>query len=503
MAQKGERKTPEEVSDQQFPNSWIATTAPIALGMLTDLVTEFAVYRGDDGREVLWPLIFAIYRIWLVGHSTDSSDVRWVPCEALTRIVCDALFQLPKRLFVDVDICDFPRTEQMAWVSTVVCSFRDLLSSSITLQQSLRTALLDSKDPQSVSPSVDDMSFDVIDPKITTVQTAYGQGKVKSVVDKLYKQASLTVSTSVIELEFGATLYQPSTKEVALDGTTVDGIPSEVDSKLWDFDIVSSLTRLKVPDAYWVSLVPALKIRCVAAHCLHETLDNMVNSLVPMCTFEDIEGLLAVLESSRRLAASTVKNESVSMAFRESLLKEWGDGVGMPDESSETTARLALLHGSDVFFLTQEAGSAKAYIHILSLLYTSNNGPSDSTRSDFSEPLLIPFMVDVLDNFLLSEQRDGHLIDPNIWRRAIEGQGKVALYCTTFAPTIVEILKVIYELLPEQFERHKHVLYPRICALVRVQSEEIRIMVQDVLVTHVAVSMGVHVSSSSSNSSHF
>lgn len=247
-----------------------------------------------------------------------------------------------------------------------------------------------------------------------------------------------------------------------------------------------------VPDAYWVTLVPALKIRCVAAHCLHEALDGIVDVLIPKASNQDLKSLLTVMETSRQLAASTVKNEAVSMAFRDSLLKDWGDGVGMPDETSETTARLALLHGSDVFFLTQEAGAAKVYIHVLSLLYTMDPSESQADPS-FAESLLTSYMVDVLDNFLLSEERDGHLIDPNIWRRAIEGHGKVALYCTTFAPTIVEILKVIRSLSPQQFEQHKHALYPRICALVRVQSEEIRCMVQDVLATHVARAIGVSV----------
>lgn len=220
-----------KVTEQPFPNSWIATTSSIALGLLTDLVTEFIVYRGEEGREKLWPLLFAIYRLWSVGHSTDVADTRWSPCEALTRIACHELIQIPKRVFAEVDFSDLPQSEQEAWVSVVLKSYQDILSSSVALEESLRKTLLDAKGPQSVSPSVDDMDFDAADQRTSSISTPFGHGKVKSVIETFYQQDRVNVSTTVIELDFGATLYQSSIEGSAADNTEVEGIPLEVDGK--------------------------------------------------------------------------------------------------------------------------------------------------------------------------------------------------------------------------------------------------------------------------------
>jgi hypothetical protein len=66
-------------------------------------------------------------------------------------------------------------------------------------------------------------------------------------------------------------------------------------------------------------------------------------------------------------------------------------------------------------------------------------------------------------------------IDPNVWRNASESGEKIA--CTSFAPVVVEILKVIGSLKPEQCLKHKQELFPAVCMLIRVQSEEIRQLV--------------------------
>jgi hypothetical protein len=209
---------------------------------------------------------------------------------------------------------------------------------------------------------------------------------------------------------------------------------------------------------------------------------------------EDLAALLKDLNRSRLFASSAVGDEDISMAFQEALLKDWGDGIQTPDEDTETTSRLSLLHGSAVFFLAQEAGATKAVVHLLSaLFFSSEEDETDWNRVAFSEPHLISIMTEVLVKFLASEDEDGYLIDPNVWRNASESGGKLALYCTSFAAVTVDILTIIRSIRPAQFEKYKHEFFPILCALVRVQSEEIRQIVQDILTLHVAPFLGVKV----------
>jgi hypothetical protein len=61
----------------------------------------------------------------------------------------------------------------------------------------------------------------------------------------------------------------------------------------------------------------------------------------------------------------------------------------------ETAARFSLLHGSAVFFLTQEAGASKAIVHVLSLLYKDGGEATRSgNRTNFAESHLIKTMED-------------------------------------------------------------------------------------------------------------
>jgi hypothetical protein len=250
-----------------------------------------------------------------------------------------------------------------------------------------------------------------------------------------------------------------------------------------------------VPNEYWQELVPELKVRCVAAHCAQQSLVSVVDQFVPLLQKDQISTVLEALNKSRLAAEAAVDDEDVSTAFQEALLSDWGDGVAVVEEALENAARLSHLHGSAMFFLAQEAGATQAVIHLLSKLY--HGGPqkvlSDSgwDRESFAEPQLMGIMKQVLGKFLASEKKDGHLIDPNVWRNASESGGKVALYCTSFAPVVVEILKMIRSLRPAQFAKHKQELFPAVCMLIRVQSEEIRQLVQEVFAQQVAPMLGV------------
>ena len=221
----------------------------------------------------------------------------------------------------------------------------------------------------------------------------------------------------------------------------------------------------------------------------------MLEPLTPLAEHETMSTLVKRLDSCRNVAASAVNDEVISTAFQEALLSDWGDGMAMPDESGEAVARLSLQHGSAVFFLAQEAAAAKTMVHLLALLYLSGSNEQDGgwDRSSFAESRLFDLFDDVLHKFLVSEAQYGHLVDPNTWRNAGERGGKLALYCTFFVPVIVEMLKTIRLVTREQFATHKQKFFSAVCNLVRVQSDEIRSLVQEILAEQVAPLLGVEV----------
>ena len=145
-----------------------------------------------------------------------------------------------------------------------------------------------------------------------------------------------------------------------------------------------------------------------------------------------------------------------------------------------------------MFFLTQEASATKAVILLLSLLYSKKqNTECQWDTVAFAEPLLFERIMDVLTNFLESEQKDGVLIDPNVWRSVSERGGQVAFYCTSFAGVVVQILDMIYNLDEEKFDRQKESLFPILCSLIRVQSDEIRNLVANVFRKQIGSMIGL------------
>ena len=75
-----------------------------------------------------------------------------------------------------------------------------------------------------------------------------------------------------------------------------------------------------------------------------------------------------------------------------------------------------------------------------------------------------------------------------------ESGGKVAVYCTSFAAVVVGILKAMLSFEPDQLERNKHAFFPMICRLIRVQSDEIRQLVHDIMIEKFAPMLGVEAS---------
>ena len=238
----------------------------------------------------------------------------------------------------------------------------------------------------------------------------------------------------------------------------------------------------------WENFVPSLKVRCVAAYCLQQSLFDFLPLIVPLAGQDVVASLLDSLNESRILSCEASLDEDLALAFQEAMFSEWGDGVEEVEEAL-SAGRLSSRSGSAMFFLTQESSATNSIMHMLSILYQSkgeSDGFCDWDREKFAEPFLLERMMDVLWKFLQSERRDGHLIDPNIWRISSESGGKLAIYCTSFAVVVVSILNTMLSISREQFARHKQQFFPVLCSLVRVQSDEIRNLVGRVLAEQIA-----------------
>lgn len=235
--------------------------------------------------------------------------------------------------------------------------------------------------------------------------------------------------------------------------------------------------------------MPDLKVRCIGAFCLNQSLLSVLPLLLPATTDKAmITTLFQSILESRNVAASLSADDNIATAFQESLVSDWGDGVAMPDV--ESTARESLHHGSAVFFLAQEAVAAKASVLLMSLLYVTPGKENGWSKPNFTEPYLLSFFQETMEKFLESEYTNGHLVDPNAWRYAGERIGKPALYCTYFVPVIKELLKMVNEMSTEQIGRHKQIYFSALCKLIRVRSEDIRFLVQNIFETKIAPMIG-------------
>jgi hypothetical protein len=226
---------------------------------------------------------------------------------------------------------------------------------------------------------------------------------------------------------------------------------------------------------------------------------DILGKYLSLASSRDAARLLDALTMSGSVAQAAAQDEDLATAFQESLFSDWGDGVAAVEEALENAARLSHRHGSGMFFLTQQAGATNSVIRMLSILYfnalaTEGSGDaSDWDRLGFAEAPLLQLVNDVTSKFLESERQDGHLIDPHVWRSANESGGKVALYCTSFASVVLEALKILRRFPADRFARHRQVLFPVTCSLIRAQSDEIRQLVQEIMVQQVSPMLQVNV----------
>jgi hypothetical protein len=239
--------------------------------------------------------------------------------------------------------------------------------------------------------------------------------------------------------------------------------------------------------------ISPLRVRCTSIYCLQQSFFQFLDLFALNCNQTEISSLIQAFESSRRVAEKASIDKKLSTYFEEAMRLEWGGGVEEAQAAFSSDSGVGHLGRCEMFFLTQEASANNVLIRMLSLLYCPR-GDFDVDRWDtvnFSEPLLIGRMLDVLQKFIVSERENGHKLDPNVWRAASESGTKFAIHCTSFAAVVVNILYTILDFSDDQFKRQKGNLFPILCSLISIQSEEIRMLVAEILRKKVSVLIGI------------
>ena len=118
-----------------FPDSWIATTGPMALGMITDIFESY-LFHLDDSRikEELWPLATNLLVIWTEGIPAEEEKDTWEPCEALVRICCQEITRL-SQIFADM-------TQPNGWIDLFFITLAELLHNVVDSERYLRSFFL-------------------------------------------------------------------------------------------------------------------------------------------------------------------------------------------------------------------------------------------------------------------------------------------------------------------------------------------------------------------------
>ena len=207
------RKAPIQKNiEEPFPDSWVATTAPIALGMLTDIFCLVASNYDAEEAKDLWLVTVGQMQKWAVGSpfglSSSSSQSSWAPCEALVRIGCKEISHLSETVFTLFP--SMAKEDVTMWLGFLCQNLAESLSHNIELERKLH---------ESVSREIKEMdqvlrheqtilSADEDELSYSLVNTPYGNGTLDGQRTDEYVDGNVTIS--IVKLESGATLYGPS-----------------------------------------------------------------------------------------------------------------------------------------------------------------------------------------------------------------------------------------------------------------------------------------------------
>jgi len=455
--------------EQPFPDSWISTTASVALGSLTDISSEIIFIRGASGANVWFSTIGETYQLWCNGSES------WLPCEAVVRIGTSEVNRFMRR--ATADLPKFVREDARVWANEIIKFYTQLLNHSLEIEQSLIDKLLRWKWRAYKTSSGKKEGSGL------RIRTAYGNGFLEKEQNVTHNDGEFKVVVETIKLDYGI-LHRP--RVVVTAAASAETAAETTKKQLTVNDYAKLDSKVNTPETpTWMKLLPALKIRCVAAHVLQQTLLSLhEDEVFPLISRDTMSDLLKSLNVSRELAEDAVKNEDLAHAFQEAMFTEW-DMEDMGEDALVKITQLNNTQGSAMFFLTQTAGATNAVIRLLSVLYDYQDvfdGEEAWDRRSFAGQYLMKIMQDIFFKFADSEAKEGHRIDPNVWRNTSESGVKVAVYCTSFASVVVGLLKAMLSFEPSHIERNKGAFYPMVCELINVQSDEIRKLVRKVLV---------------------
>ena len=120
-------------------DSWVASTATCALGMLIDIVWVHHFNLGVGGREVLLPIVAGSI-VSLFGFGEIDSELVWIPCEALLRICCAQIGRLAMSL--EKSSSNMLEPEVAAWRNDISTITASLLRDTVIHQEKISSRLV-------------------------------------------------------------------------------------------------------------------------------------------------------------------------------------------------------------------------------------------------------------------------------------------------------------------------------------------------------------------------
>jgi brefeldin A-inhibited guanine nucleotide-exchange protein len=468
--------------DEPFPDSWVATTGPIALGMLTDFFQFFVINFPVEDVRSLWNLTVGQIQTWIVGipFRTENSQSSTL-FEALSRIGSAELVHLTNSLWNIM-----PQLQEMHRVRYLMGHLCESLAHSLSYAVDLEKELLAAasyevqsleRNLQLVMDGALESEGKMLADEMNYMHTCYGKGRLLSIRKDEYPDGIVKIAT--VELESGSTLFCVLTPEMERH-TCADDTSNRFQN---EDGSGASLSKRDIMTKY----VSPLRILCTSVFCLQQSFFALLDSFSVYCSEEEVSLLLNAVEKSRNVACEGATNQYLPSYFQEAYLMETGARVEEVQAAFSSDSGIGHVGRYEMYYLTQESSANNVLVRFLSLLYC----PRADTKSNnwdtvlFAEPLLVARMIDVLQKFITSERSFGHKIDPNVWRTASDSGGKFAVHCTSFATIVVNILYTMVNFSDEQFERQKDTLFPILCSLISVQSEEIRKQVANVFITKV------------------
>jgi brefeldin A-inhibited guanine nucleotide-exchange protein len=221
--------------EEPFPDSWVATTAPIALGMFTDIFCLIMTHYESSVAKDLWAVTAGLMKNWAVGSpcgfKASESKVAWSPSEALVRIGCKEISHLSKTVFTLFP--NMKKHEVAAWLGFLCQNLAETLALNVELESELHGDMLSEISEMEIRLAQEQASQTIqetIDKETKSVvcETPYGKGTV--IGSRIDEYDGVSVDISVVKLDSGATMYGLLQRDTGVDNQNSSKINDESDS---------------------------------------------------------------------------------------------------------------------------------------------------------------------------------------------------------------------------------------------------------------------------------